>query len=424
MIIYFKDFILNMFFVCVPLFFYPYIQKVKGNLYLHRFFLFILFAFGLVLTMLFPLDLGGLIYDFRSIPLTLGALYGGVPVASLLFLTLINVRFHIGPNGLLYALSVVPAYTLVIFARRKYEALPLYQKIALSIALCSLIKLLTITAYLLLTDQIELLANNPVSTLETYAIQGVAVAFCVYLIEFLNRYFRMQEEILKSEKMKIVSDMAASVAHEIRNPLTTVRGFIQLLGSEETNAERRDYYKKICLEELDSAQLIISDYLTLAKPDPENIENIDVNQEITYLSNVLLTYANFNNVQIHVTLNESNLRIVGDRYKLRQAFINIGKNAIEAMPNKGTLEFKVNKEDGRIVIRIIDTGIGMSQEQIGRLGTPYFSTKEKGTGLGTMVSFGIIKKMDGKIDVASELGQGTSYTISFPIQETRAGDSA
>lgn len=105
---------------------------------------------------------------------------------------------------------------------------------------------------------------------------------------------------------------------------------------------------------------------------------------------------------------------MGDRYKFRQALINIGKNAIEALPEGGLLEMKASGTSDEVMIMIRDNGIGMTPEQINRLGTPYYSTKEKGTGLGTMVSFGIIKKMSGKIGVTSERGVGTEYTLSFP----------
>jgi two-component system sporulation sensor kinase B len=278
-----------------------------------------------------------------------------------------------------------------------------------------LIKLITFTVFLSLTQELERLFYKPLGTLQTYLLQGLIVGLCVYLIEFLNRYFHMQEEVMKSEKTKMVSEMAASVAHEIRNPLTTVRGFIQLFGADELDKEKKAFYQKICLEELDRAQLIITDYLSLAKPDPEIIENININDEISYLSNVLLTYANYNNIQIHGTLPEDHtLRIIGDRYKFRQALINIGKNAIEALHDGGILEIKASRVNDHAVIIISDTGIGMTAEQIRRLGTPYYSTKEKGTGLGTMVSFGIIKKMNGKIEIQSELGKGTEYKLIFP----------
>lgn len=145
------------------------------------------------------------------------------------------------------------------------------------------------------------------------------------------------------------------------------------------------------------------------------IERINVNEEVRYLSNVLLTYANYHNIQIDGNvLQDESLFIVGDKYKFRQAFINIGKNAIEAMINGGLLAINVKSKESHISIVVSDTGVGMTEEQVRRLGTPYYSTKEKGTGLGTMVSFGIIKKMNGKIELKSELGKGTEYTIVFP----------
>jgi two-component system sporulation sensor kinase B len=304
---------------------------------------------------------------------------------------------------------------MLLFSLRIYSSLPLYKKITISVILCTLVKLITFSMYYSFTHQIEMLLYQLTATFEAYLLQGIIIGLCVYLIEFLNKYFHMQEEVVKSEKMKIVSDMAASVAHEIRNPLTTVRGFIQLFGSAGLDEEKRGLYRKICLEELDRAQLIITDYLSLAKPDPEINETINVSDELIYLSNVLLTYANYNQIEINQTVSEDRaLYITGDRYKFRQALINIGKNAIEAMNNGGILDIKAEKTGENVVIGISDNGTGMTPEQVNRLGTPYYSTKEKGTGLGTMVSFGIIKKMNGKIEVRSEIGRGTVYTLTFP----------
>jgi two-component system sporulation sensor kinase B len=368
--------------------------------------------------MSFPINFDGLIYDFRSIPLVIGSLYGGIPVLILLYLTLILYRSFMGsPHEWIYAFSIIPSLILVVVSLRFYNSSRLSRKIVISVILITLIKLITFTIYLGSIQQIELLFTKPTATIETYILQGLIVGLCVYLIEFLNNHFHMQEEVAKSEKIMIVSEMAAAVAHEIRNPLTVVRGFIQLLGvgELELDKEKKNYYQKICLEELDRAELIITDYLSLAKPDPEKIEVINVNDEISYLSNILITYSNYNNIQIIVTLFENNpLLIVGEKYKFRQALINIGKNAIEAMNNAGILEIKTNKINNMATIIISDNGIGMTSEQIKRLGIPYYSTKDKGTGLGTMVSFGIIKKMNGKINVKSELGKGTSYEISFP----------
>jgi two-component system sporulation sensor kinase B len=162
-------------------------------------------------------------------------------------------------------------------------------------------------------------------------------------------------------------------------------------------------------------QKIISDYLSLAKPDPENNDIIELEQELQYASNILNSYANYQNIEINITIKDRDLFIYGDKFKLRQAIINIGKNAIEAMTEDGLLELELVKHNKSAVLIVKDNGIGMSAEQINRLGTPYYSTKDKGTGLGTMVSFSIIRKMQGTIEVHSEKWKGTTFTIAFPL---------
>lgn len=373
--------------------------------------------------MSFPVKVNEVTYDFRSVPLAIASLYGGPVVSILLYLTLLIYRFLLGnPNNVLYAVSILPSFAFVLLLYKNYPYQKLYQKIAVAILLCTAIKLTTFSTYFFITQgSLQQVMQQPLATLNTYILQAVIIGVCVYAMEFLQSYFYMQEEVIKSEKTKIVSDMAASVAHEIRNPLTTVRGFIQLLAADDVDKQKKQFYQRICLEELDRAQLIISDYLSLAKPDPESIEVICVHEEITYLSNLLITYANYNNIQIHKLLPEDQaLQIIGDRYKFRQALINIGKNAIEALRDGGTLEIKASKKNDHIIINLNDTGIGMTAEQIKRLGTPYYSTKDKGTGLGTMVSFGIIKKMNGKIEITSEPGKGTEYKLIFPSSSESA----
>ncbi|WP_310186934.1 ATP-binding protein [Bacillus sp. 3255] len=156
--------------------------------------------------------------------------------------------------------------------------------------------------------------------------------------------------------------------------------------------------------------------MAVAKPEPEKDELILINEEVHYVSQVLLTLANYHDVKIEVSLQHSQMIIEGDRNKLRQSFINIGKNAIEAMANTGGL-LEITSSSGHggsVIVSFRDSGIGMTQEQIGRLGTPYFSSKEKGTGLGTMVSFSLIRAMKGKIRIDSEKGKGTVFEITFP----------
>lgn len=418
MLTYFKDFLLNILIISLPLALYPYINKIRGRKTLRSFFLYCFFAADIAIAMLFPINIYGVVHDLRAIPLALGSLYGGPYVSAALFLTVIVVRIAMNaPHIWIYAVSMLPAFVIGLFILRFYRRFDFLLRLATTILYSAAIKFLTIGTYFVLVGTPSVLFASPNAMLDTYTLQSLVVLGCVYLIEFLNKYHRLEEEVVRSEKMQIVSDMAASVAHEIRNPLTTVRGFIQLFGTSDMHPDKKADYMKLCLDELDRAEQIIADYLSLAKPDtdPNRMESIDLSEEILYLSNVLLTYANYNNIRIEIELpRDGGLCIRGDRYKFRQALVNIGKNAIESMPSGGILELRAEKRLGSFAVIVRDTGVGMTEEQIRRLGSPYYSTKEKGTGLGTMVTFSIIKKMNGRIEVDSVPGQGTEFSLLFP----------
>nr|WP_306812796.1 sensor histidine kinase [Paenibacillus soyae] len=382
----------------------------------YRTLLAILFAVSIIVTMCFPVGLNGINYDLRSVPLAVGSLYGGGWVALALFGTLVLGRELLGfPDTGWYLLAMIPTYCCALLAIRCFRTTSVRWKIGIAFIMCSLIKLITLPLYYAFTDSPLNVFGDPLAMMFLYLFQGVLAGLFVYMIEFLNNYYQMQEEVVRSEKMRLVSEMAASVAHEIRNPLTAVRGFIHLLGAPGVNEEKRIFYRDICFTELERAELIISDYLSLARTDPETVETIDVNAEVNYLTNILLTYANLNNIKLLAELPDSApLHTRGDRIKFRQALINIGKNAIEAMPDGGTLELRAERRFNKAVLHITDTGCGMTPAQVSRLGTPFYSTKEKGTGLGTMISFSIIKKMEGKIEVKSEEGKGTKFTLVLP----------
>ena len=226
---------------------------------------------------------------------------------------------------------------------------------------------------------------------------------------------KLHDEMKKLGELKTVSQMAASISHEVRNPLTVVRGFNQLLKNHDLTEEQKELYIQLSLEELDRAESIIADYLTFAKPSLEHLKPLDVSKEIDYIVQVLNPYATMSNIFIQVEREDDPLHIFGESKELRQSLINIMKNGIESMEPGGTLFIHVKKAKENAVIVIKDTGKGMSTKQIEKLGTPYYSTKDKGTGLGTMVAFSIIKAMQGEIEVESEIGKGTSFTISIPL---------
>lgn len=241
--------------------------------------------------------------------------------------------------------------------------------------------------------------------------------FGVY--EDITERKRTEEFVRKSEKLEIVGHLAASMSHEVRNPLTTARGFMQLL-CEDSSMQQGKQYLPIAIQEIDRATEVINHYLTFAKPVPVTVEKIDFLEEIQSMIQIITPLSNMNNVQISFTFHkQKKYFILGEKSKLQQAFINILKNAIEAMPDGGKLQLSLYSKESLIQIDIQDTGIGMTPEQLNRLGEPYFSTKkhDKGTGLGMMVAFSIVKGMNGEIKVTSEVGRGTCFSIQFPVYQ-------
>ncbi|WP_394578204.1 ATP-binding protein [Cytobacillus firmus] len=223
-----------------------------------------------------------------------------------------------------------------------------------------------------------------------------------------------QEKLLqKSEKLALLGQMAAGIAHEIRNPLTSIKGFVQLFKSNS----QKDEYFDIVLSELDRINGIVGEFLVLAKPTADIFEKQDLTKlisEVILLSN---TQSILTNVEITVENNLHSPMIHCEKNQLKQVFLNIIKNAIEAMPGGGELNIKVFKKSGNTIsIQFIDQGVGISEDRISSLGEPFYTTKEKGTGLGLMICYKIIENHNGRLIVESKVGEGTKIEIELPYE--------
>lgn len=215
----------------------------------------------------------------------------------------------------------------------------------------------------------------------------------------------------KSEKLALLGQMAAGIAHEIRNPLTSIRGFVQLFkGDQDQNV-----YYDIVLSELDRINGIVGEFLFLSKPTTTAMQERDVKKLINDVVPLIQTQTILSNIQIGMEY-ESNLPYVYcDENQLKQVFLNILKNATEAMPNGGTIDLKVKKGKAKgVLIQIADQGVGIPKERIPKLGEPFYTTKEKGTGLGLMTCYKIIENHKGQLQIESEVNKGTTVQIILP----------
>lgn len=231
------------------------------------------------------------------------------------------------------------------------------------------------------------------------------------LVEYSRKLEKFNNDLQRSEKMEIISELAASVAHEVRNPLQVTRGFLQILGERSDQKEKE--YLHMAVAELDRATHIITDFLTFAKPGIETVERFDVSEELRHVTGILSPLANLQGGVIELNL-QSGLCVIGSSAKFKQAFINIIKNSIEALQDNGLITVTTWRAGSQIIISVRDNGEGMNRSELARLGEPYYSNKMKGTGLGLMVTFRIIEAMEGITEFQSEKGKGTEIIVKLP----------
>lgn len=369
------------------------------------------YSLSYITCFLFSTPIGeGIQFDLRQVPFIIGSLYSGLSLP--LFIIVMMIRGIVGINvGFWISLFVFMAIALIcIYVRSWFMRLSANQRVGIAV-LFSISTSLMLTVIVLLQESPLYFPEISVSFL---LVPAIATGIISYTMELIRQNSLMRKQLVKAEKIEAVSNMSASISHEIRNPLTSVKGFLQLLEEEEYPAEKRKQFLKIAKDELTRAEQVISDYLTFARPALEKIEEIDVKDELNHVLSVLMPLANMNAVEINQMYSEE-IKIKGDRQKFQQAFINIVKNGLEAMPEGGLMSVETMKLARDVHIIIKDTGLGMSEEQLNRLGEPYYSTKgKKGTGLGMMVTYSIIQAMKGRIKVSSNLGKGSSFHIIFP----------
>ncbi|WML44222.1 PAS domain S-box protein [Neobacillus sp. PS3-40] len=230
---------------------------------------------------------------------------------------------------------------------------------------------------------------------------------------------RQTEERLRiSEKLSVVGELSASVAHEIRNPLTSLIGFVQLLQVED---QKHQFYYTIMMDELTRINHIVGELLLLAKPQHLKFQKADIKKIMFDVISLLNTEANLYNIQIDSHSAQQELWIECEPNQLKQLFINLIKNAIEASTSGQKVQVLIEKvEKDKISIAIKDVGIGISKERLEKIGEPFYSSKEKGTGLGLTVSFKIVQSHNGTIQFESKLNQGTSVHIVLPMYKENA----
>lgn len=409
-----KDFLLQLTSMVIPIFIYfTFItERIRSDKH-RNVIMSILWGISIIFCMSFPVIFGqNARLELRIIPLLLGALYGGFWPGIFLSFLIILYRLSDGVSIGFYNTVFVLLLSLpvILFFQKSFAQSKKDKRVKIAVGL----------AFYYCVSGIVLFGILRGFNLEYLKVQLIHLVFALVitwsftlLIETIREIHQMRIEMQNAEKFRVISELTSVFAHEIRNPMQVTRGFLQLLDEPDLPDKKKEYIQ-LSIEELDRANSIINDFLAVGKPEIKNNERMNVGFQLQRVVNIIQSYALNHHVEMKTEILD-NCWIYANPQKLNQSFINILKNAIESMPNGGTVWITCTAVNyGYIEITIKDQGIGMSKKQMERLGSPYYSLKESGTGLGMMVTFQIVRSFKGEIQVQSEEGKGTEFIIRLP----------
>ncbi|HWP96588.1 MAG TPA: PAS domain S-box protein [Syntrophomonadaceae bacterium] len=237
--------------------------------------------------------------------------------------------------------------------------------------------------------------------------------FCrLVIMQDITEKMRYEREFTRLDRLNLVGEMAASIGHEIRNPMTAVRGFLQLLGGKDENSENQVYYQ-LMIDELDRANGIISDFLSMARDKTIELMSKYLNSIVTALYPIIEAEAIMHDKKLELELGPP-VKLLLDEKEIRQMILNLARNGLEVMDPGGTLTIGTRREAHEAILFVRDEGRGFAPEIIDKIGTPFITTKDNGTGLGLAVSYSIVNRHNGKIKIDSG-SHGTTIYVRFPI---------
>jgi len=319
--------------------------------------------------------------------------------------------FFLYPNTLtiFVFLCMVPAFSILLFDERLFY-----------FSLFFNILLITITFIVIMTldnnNHFFYIKQDVIGNIITFLSIQVILFFTFYLSYSRIKKQRVYyEQVQQSERLKTTGQLTAAVAHEIRNPLTVVKGFLQFYENDPSLQSDVKRNFSLMIDELKTAEQVISQFLMIAKPDKDKkMEKVDVKVVLQSITDLLNSYGVINDNRIDLSV-EDECYIAVNVIEFKQLIINFIKNAIEASNKGDTVRIKAVNKKRNVEIKIIDQGCGMSKEEVKSLGVPFYSLKSKGTGLGLMICFNIVEKYNGKLHFDSAKGEGTVVTVKFPI---------
>lgn len=250
------------------------------------------------------------------------------------------------------------------------------------------------------------------------------VAIAVENASLYESLKKSQGIMRRADRLASLGTLIASLAHEIRNPLVSIKTFTQLLPERMEDEEFRSYFLKIASGEIDRLTSLINELLGFARPSEPNLQGENVNELIDKMGFLIATEARKKNIAVRKELASDLPLIMVDAEQIKQVLLNVLLNAVQAIPGEGEIRIRTRTvqvpleegSEGFVQIEVQDTGIGIPRDNLERVFDPFFSTRPDGSGLGMAISHQIIHEHGGFIDLESELGKGTVFRIHLPLR--------
>ncbi len=423
-----KHVMLQLFFALLPFILFNVYYRDKLQNYSKKFII-VTSSLSLLLAMTFSCSMGsGFYFDVRHIVMYFGVVFGGLHTGCILLVEFFLYRLYIGGEGIWVGSSIfLCTFLLSLLFNQVYKNT---RRTSLVTCLAGIVLSIHPT-FILYLNHPDLVQNYLLEHLVVFPLQYMVG---IWLLTTLFHKAIADKAIFitysQNEKFEAISHVAASLAHEVRNPLTAVKGFLQLIRYGSLEHGKMEQYIDISLMEIDRTETVLSEYLSISKPPGKQTGKTNLSQHVQVIMDVMSSYAIMSNVEIELEHKPVvPVWIIANGDEVKQVLMNFIKNAIEAcveIPD-GKVSISLNLTDRSVHLIIKDNGVGMSADQISRLGSIYYSTKSSGTGLGLTYSFQVIRAIGGSVAVQSEPRAGTRFTISLPLhdyaQETPAAST-
>ncbi|MBB3114603.1 two-component system sporulation sensor kinase B [Paenibacillus phyllosphaerae] len=411
-----KDLLLQLVIALSPFVFYHIYYQGRDENY-SRVFILITSMVCLFASMTFPSTVQeGILFDARYVIMFFGLLFGGLSTGFILLVEFMMYRLYIGGTGLLPAIIILAitfpfsVYMSQLYRRRMGNVWTLVTA-GLGFSAIPLV-------VLYLMHPVYVLNNLEFHILVIPVQNSFGIGLLISLFNKSVADKELQLRLIHNEKAEAIGQVAASMAHEVRNPLTTVLGFLKLIRDHRASPEKVERFIDISIEEIKRTEQILTDYLAISKPLSQHREQIDLVPQLAAVIELMTPYATMHNVVLNCgQLPPKPVWLTATATEMKQMLVNFTKNAIEACSerDRGKVTLSLQLTNKSVSLLIQDNGIGMTEEQVRRLGSIYYSTKTSGTGLGLTFSYQLIRSMDGSVQVHSVPEAGTSFTIWLPL---------